>query len=114
MSLIFDIYKRDTRWFFDDPSRGIYLEEFVEGVPDLIIELAEDPKVTRIQLEVSTIPITKANGALHRITEEDTLQSEGVFYSMGSLKGWFCPTFWKYFDKAPDTLWVRVLSKETL
>ena len=102
----FDIYKEDDHWYFDDRPRGIIKEEFVEGVPDMILAVTKNPNAHRVVLEVSTLPISSADGILDYVPSPE---STGVYYRLGSIRGWFCPVFWKYFSDPPPTLWVRVI-----
>lgn len=108
MIFTFDIYRQKDRWFFDDDSRNIHYEEFVSGIPEIILAVAKNPEATRVKLEVHTSPIQSADGVLDRISDSN-VNEPGVYYSMGTLRGWFCPTFWKYFDEAPATLWIRII-----
>ncbi len=102
----FDIYREDDRWYFDDRPRGIIKEEFVEGVPEMILAIAKNSAARRVVLEVSTLPTEAADGILDYVPSPGT---KDVYYRLGSIRGWFCPVFWKYFQDAPPTLWVRVL-----
>lgn len=106
MVLHFDIYKDEGRWFFNDDERHIYKEEFVSGVPEIILELAKNPNAQRVSVEVSTVPIVAADGILDYVP---TSNNNDVYYQLGSIRGWFCPVFRKYFRDPPPTLWVRVL-----
>jgi len=106
MVLHFDIYREDDRWYFNDSERHIYKEEFVSGVPEIILALAKNPNAQRVSVEVSTVPVAAADGILDYVPTSD---SNDVYYQLGSIRGWFCPVFWKYFRDPPLTLWVRVL-----
>jgi len=106
MVLIFDIYRKDDHWYFNDQSRGIFKEEFIDGVPDMILAIVKNCNARRVVLEVSTYPISNADGVLDYIPSSD---GTGVYYRLGSITGWFCPVFWKYFSDPPPTLWVHVI-----
>lgn len=103
----FDIYREESQWFFDDPSKNIKHEEFVEGVPEMIQILCGNRKATRVHATIAT--------KKPAFTEADELvfeyeEANGVVYSCHNLRCWFCPVFFEYFDKnrIPKSLWVKV------
>jgi len=120
MKYIFDLYKIDKRWFFDDPSKNIYQEEFIDGVPEIIEAYVGDKAVTAKIILNDSVP-DDASGeiqyhSLHyagslgewtRYEDTDFDGSEEIVYG----EGWFCPTFWKYFSKpAPEVLYFRIMA----
>lgn len=103
----FDIYKEGSQWFFDDSSKNIKHEEFVAGVPEMILCLCGNKHATKVHATIATKkPVfAKADELIFEHEEEG-----GVVYSCHNLSCWFCPVFFEYFDKnrIPKTLFVKV------
>lgn len=102
-------------WVFDDASRGLLAEPFVCGVPEMIedvlgvINRGENtfPKQA-FRLQFSASPFPGFHRKLDRLREEHG----GNWYvdTMSGKEGWLCPAFFKYFDTAPDSIYIRVLA----
>jgi hypothetical protein len=113
-----DTYREGMSWFFDDKVRKIKHEQFVMGIPEMIIELSGQPRVTRAKLTFSASPFKDYQAVLKRksLDNPGNHQAGGVFYSVRwnnkNLEGWLCPCFWKFFDTAPENLYVKVEAME--
>lgn len=104
MSFFLELNKINNEWFFDDKSLGIYKEQFVNGMPEIIEALY--PNQNKIHLEISDVPIFEADGILDNI--QDPIYPDEVYYKYQNLVGWLCPVFRRYFEKdIPPYLWVR-------
>ena len=109
MNQIFVIapYKRAGTWVFDDPAVGLEAEPFVAGIPEMIerlvapIENAGDG--FRCLFSASAFP--GAQVELSRQHEE--LDGWWYFSHEYNATGWLCPALFKYFDAAPEKLFVR-------
>ena len=105
-------YKREGMWVFDDDQTGLVREPFVAGVPEILeallvqqgIPVAEADKGFR--LIFSAIPFPGHQLSARRVGEE----GGGNWYeeSVSKARGWLCPALFRYFDTAPDDLYVRV------
>ena len=97
-------------WVFDDPSRGLTREPFVSGVPEMIDRLVRDiPNAERgFRLLFSAGPFPGYQAKFRRGREE----YGGTWYHFddatgAAMEGWLCPALFKYFEKAPQTLYAR-------
>ena len=110
MRMTLEFYKKQDRWFNDDPDNG-YDEgdnEMVAGVPELI-ESFVGTEATRAAIEIDSEPFSGAT-ALELVNGD---VSGGVEYraDIGLGNGnpviWLCKVFWVYFDQAPRRLYFK-------
>ncbi len=94
-------------WVFDDESVGLNKEPFVAGVPEMIDDLVKDIPNARsgFRLLFSSMPFPGYQIELTRVKEE----YDGYWYRVKDQweEGWLCPALFKYFETAPETLYVR-------
>ncbi len=94
-------------WVFDDESVGLNKEPFVAGVPEIINELVKDIPNARsgFRLLFSSVPFPGYQIELTRVKEE----YGGYWYRVKdqSAEGWLCPALFKYFETAPETIYVK-------
>ena len=94
-------------WVFDDACVGLQQEPFVSGVPDMIDDLVRDIPNARagFRLLFSAAPFPGFHRQLTWVREE----MGGNWYRLESppLEGWLCPALFKYFEHAPQELFVR-------
>ena len=101
-------YLNDGVWVFDDPDVGLIKEPFVAGIPEMIDSLTADIPDAKdgFSLFFSSTPFPGYQEKLRWVREE----SGGNWYSSDGLEseGWLCPAMFKYFDKAPNELFVKI------
>jgi hypothetical protein len=94
-------------WVFDDEYVGLVKEPFVEGIPEMINRLVEDIPDARqgFKLLFSASPFPRYEAEL---TWERS-EYEGNWYKNveTSESGWLCPALFKYFDVAPEKIYVK-------
>jgi hypothetical protein len=101
-------YRWQNMWVFDDERVGLVKEPFVMGIPDMIdrevAHLPEAEKGFTILFNSTGLP-----GADVVLTKAEA-ESGGTWYEQKAtgLKGWLCPALFKYFDEAPETIYVKV------
>lgn len=102
-------YKTKTgQWVFDDPAVGLVKEAFVCGADALLDDLTEDIKdaengVTLLFSE-NAFP---GSMCITRTHEE----SNGNWYVTDyGHELWLCPALYKYFPKAPEKIYLKVIS----
>jgi hypothetical protein len=105
--LVIAPYKRAGTWVFDDPAVGLEAEPFVAGIPEMIdrlvapIEKAEEG--FRCLFSASQFP-----GAMVELQRQhEELGGWWYFSSQYNATGWLCPALFKYFDSAPEKLFVK-------
>ena len=95
-------------WVFDDPAVDLVREPFVAGVPEMINRLVSDIPDARsgFRLTFSVAPFPGHQQVLIRVREE----FGGNWYRTDDppAEGWLCPALFKYYDKAPEWIYVRV------
>ncbi len=94
-------------WVFDDESVGLNREPFVAGVPEMIDDLVKDIPNARSGFRIlfSSVPFPGYQLELTRTKEE----YGGYWYRVKdqSAEGWLCPALFKYFETAPETIYVK-------
>lgn len=95
-------YRKYGTWVFDDPKVDLHEEPFVAGIPEMIDTMAGDHDRLRLTFSSEAFPDYQLR--LKRREEEHG----GTWYELdGGIRGWLCPALLKYFDEAPDELYVR-------
>jgi hypothetical protein len=114
MNQIFTIrpYLWQGVWVFDDPAVGLSREALVSGVPELIRMATEEAGITNPEqgfvVLFSKDPFPSARIELQWVREE----SGGNTYAWRGQAGWLCPALFRYFDHAPQTLYLEVRPAE--
>ena len=100
-------------WVFDDPQVGLTQEPFVSGVPEMIDNLVSDIPDARhgFRLLFSASPFP---GYQRRLARQDE-EYGGYWYASEEpgMSGWLCPALLRYFDEAPDDLYVKAEPRRT-
>lgn len=98
-------------WAFDDLNAGLVKEPFVAGIPEIIEHVLKKQNITNahqkgFMLMFSSSPFPSAQFKLFWQREE----MGGNYYKLEAtdMEGWLCPALFKYFDKAPDYIYVQV------
>jgi hypothetical protein len=100
-------YWHENTWVFDDPQVGLEKEPFVEGIPEMITELAKDVPNARdgFRLSFSAKPFPG-----HQMTIDWVrAQGGGNVYRLHGTKseGWICPALFRYYRQAPKHFYLR-------
>jgi len=94
-------------WVFDDPAAGLEQEPFVFGVPAMIDDLVRDIPDARdgFRMIFSAEPFPGYQQESEWVREEDG----GNWYRTEDpvMEGWLCPALFRYFNTAPERLYVR-------
>lgn len=104
-------YKHQGVWVFDDERVGLSREPFVSGADDILDVLAADvPDADNgIKLVFSATPFPGYTARFIR----DRSEYGGNWYRWREkgMEGWLCPALLKYFEQAPETIFVKVAPK---
>ena len=105
--LVISPYKRAGTWVFDDPVVGLEAEPFVAGIPEMMDRLVSPIANAEqgFRCLFSAAPFPGAQVTLDRQHEE--LGGWWYFSPDYNATGWLCPALFKYFDAAPQQLFVR-------
>lgn len=94
-------------WVFDDEFVGLNKEPFVAGVPEMIDDLVKHIPNARsgFRLIFSSAPFPGYQKEFTWVREEH----DGNWYEVEGpkMEGWLCPALFRYFDRAPEKLYVR-------
>lgn len=92
---------------FDDPAVGLEAEPFVAGIPEMIDRLVSSLENAEkgFRCLFSAAPFPGAAVELDRQHEE--LGGWWYFSPAYNATGWLCPALFKYFDAAPEKLFVK-------
>lgn len=98
-------------WVFDDGAVDLVKEPFVSGVPEMIDDLVSDISDARqgFRLLFSASPFPGFQRKLTRLREE----FGGWWYMRDKplAEGWLCPALFRYFDEAPEEIYVKAEAK---
>ncbi len=101
-------YKHNGLWVFDDSAVGLDKEPFVSGADDIIDVMVSDlpSPESGFNLIFSGIAFPGHQYEFNRLGEE----AGGWWYMHAptEMQGWLCPAMFKYFDEAPEKLYVQV------
>ena len=105
--IVIEPYWYQDTWVFDDASKGLEKEPFVQGVPEMIDALVTDIPNARsgFVLLFSSQPFAGYQVDLTLLKEE----YGGHWYKAKDYgaEGWLCPALFKYFDDAPESLYIK-------
>ena len=104
-------YKSDGVWVFDDESVGLLREPFLAGA-DVIIDrrVADFADADEgFTLFFSDCSFPGHNARFEWLREEDG--GNWYFDAENDLEGWLCPALFKYFEQAPQTLFIQFKPK---
>ena len=110
MNSIFVIkpYKWEGMWVFDDPIVALVREPFVAGADTMIdVATAHIPSASQGFVAVfSAGYFPDAKIVLDWVREEG---GGNVYrWTDKGMEGWLCPALFKYFDQAPEKLYIQV------
>ena len=98
-------------WVFDDDAVDLVQEPFVSGVPEMIDELVADIPDARqgFRMLFSVAPFPGYQRKLTRVREG----FGGWWYASDEpeAEGWLCPALFRYFDEAPEEIYVKAEAK---
>jgi hypothetical protein len=114
MNQIFTIrpYLWEGVWVFDDLAVGLVREALISGMPELIRMATTEAGIPNPERGFVALfskdPFPGATVELQRVREE----CGGNTYSWRGQEGWLCPALFRYFDRAPERLYVEVRAAE--
>ena len=98
-------------WVFDDPATDLKQEPFVEGIPgnDRRPCRRHSKRSQRFRLLFSAASFPGYQRKLTRLRQE----LGGWWYASDEpeAEGWLCPALFRYFDEAPEEIYVKAEAK---
>jgi len=111
--LVIHPYRCEGVWVFDDAKAGLVQEPFVSGADVIIDRLVAGlaGAAEGFTLLFSAAPFPGVQTHLEWQREEHG----GNWYSCPDLEmeGWLCPALFKYFDAAPQRIYVQCKQRAT-
>jgi len=104
-------YKVEGIWVFDDPAVGLRQEPFVAGADTIIEHLAASiPNADRgFTILFSAGPFPGSQVELEWRRSE---MGGNWYYTKGlDVEGWLCPALYKYFEVAPERIFLQFRAK---
>jgi hypothetical protein len=106
-------YKYYGMWVFDDPPVGLVREPFVAGADTMIgrvVEMIPDAENGFLMI----FSATESPGHQFKLEWRRSDGGGNWYYSPQlDMEGWLCPALLKYFEEAPNEIYVQVKSKES-
>jgi hypothetical protein len=102
-------YRWQGLWVFDDPAVGLDKEPFVSGADTVLDRIAASlspgPPASQMTLIFSDQPFPGHQFQFIRLHEE----AGGYWYQSPAhqLSGWLCPALLRYFDQAPESIYLE-------
>jgi len=107
-------YWFEGTWVFDDERVNLIKEPFVVGVPEMLDDLVKDiPNAkTGFRLLFSTTAFPQYQRKLVWLREE----SGGNWYQLENteMEGWLCPALFKYYQSAPQEIFIKAEAKKRI
>ena len=102
-------YKHQGQWVFDDDDRGLIKEPFVAGADTLLDIISKDKNAASLLFSARDFP--KVTHVIRRVSESAQAIGGGTDYmyeapGMHPLPVWLCPALFKFFEEAPETIYV--------
>ena len=102
-------YKHQGQWVFDDDDGGLIKEPFVAGADTLLDIISKDKNAASLLFSARDFP--KVTHAIRRVSESAQAIGGGTDYmyeapGMYPLPVWLCPALFKFFEEAPETIYV--------
>jgi hypothetical protein len=106
--LVIHPYKYEGVWVFDDPKVGLVQEPFVSGADVIIDRMVVDiPNANAgVTILFSARPFPSYQFEFEWRREE--FGGNWYFSPAHNLEGWLCPALFKYFESAPERIFVQV------
>lgn len=102
-------YKWETIWAFDDEDKGLKAEPLVEGADTLLDLVTGGADECKIMFASGPFP---SHQFMIELKGPNMVNDEeyGNFYHSPTHEHdlWLCPALLKYFDEAPDKIYVKV------
>ena len=102
------LYRKFGTWCFTDPKVGLVDEPFVDGAEVILDRIAERHADPRRRLTRMKVSFRDGPGLFYELRRVGRKVRGGYHYEFEDLKGWLCPSLYKYFPKAPRIISLKV------
>jgi len=115
--MVIEPYRSNFTWVFDDESVDLVAEPFVFGMPQMIdymikhkSDMEYDEACDGFGMIFSKSPFPDYHMKIDWVKED----SGGNWYYSEDMdrRGWLCPALFKYFDEAPESIYIMALRRD--
>lgn len=111
--LVIHPYKYEGMWVFDDARVGLVQEPFVSGADTIIDRMVEQIPDAANGVTV-LFAATRFPGFQHEFEwRREEFGGNWYFAPDYQMEGWLCPALFKYFEAAPERIFVQVKPKNS-
>lgn len=104
-------YKYEGIWVFDDPRTGLTQEPFVAGADLLLDHMVEGIPGAEQGVTMLFSPQPFPGSQFEFVWQREEFGGNWYYNRRFDMEGWLCPALFKYFEAAPERLFVQVKAK---
>lgn len=101
-------YKYLGMWVFDDPKVGLIQEPFVSGTDILIDKVTKQISDAEKGFILIFSEVKFPDSDLHLEWQREDNLGNWYYSPEFDMEGWLCPALFKYFDKAPRKIYIKI------
>jgi len=105
-------YKYEGCWVFDDPAVGLSREPFVLGIDAMLDRLTANISGADNGVKIVFSPMKFPGFSVELHWRREETGGNWYYCPQYDMEGWLCPALFKYFDAAPNTIYVRAEQKQ--
>ncbi|GAA5107778.1 hypothetical protein GCM10023211_09250 [Orbus sasakiae] len=103
-------YKYLGMWVFDDPKVGLIQEPFVSGTDILIDKVTKQISDAEKGFILIFSEVNFPDSDLYLEWQSEEHSGNWYYSPEFDMEGWLCPALFRYFDKAPKRIYIKIKS----
>jgi len=107
-------YKDQGTWVFDDPDKGLAKEPFVSGSDTILDRMVEGVPAEAMDLSVFFSDKAFPGFQYELVRRREEMGGYWYFVPQLGMEGWLCPALFRYFETAPETIFVQTQVKRRI
>lgn len=109
--MVIEPYRYADTWVFDDKRVGLEQEPFISGIPEMIDKMVADIPNAKdgFRLVFSTQPFP--GHELELVWRRPDKGGNWYYCPPLDKEGWLCPALFRYYQKAPERIYVMAEAK---
>ncbi len=104
-------YKYEGMWVFDDPQVGLRREPFVSGADAIIDVLTAGLPDAENGFKMIFSGQGFPGSSARFVWDRSDFDGNWYRWPEKGMEGWLCPALFKYFERAPAELYVKVSAR---
>ena len=103
-------YYKGGQWQFDDPTRNLYGEALVAGIPEIIQKICAEKGIRNPENGFSVVFSCNSFPGADCVLQYVRPESGGNWYKLAgtNMEGWLCPAMYLYLDPTPQKIYLQV------